>query len=62
VYLLYWTAFVDDEGRLQIRDDPYDRDGRVAAALARPPIAAPRPANPGRVPAAGQGARTERRQ
>jgi murein L,D-transpeptidase YcbB/YkuD len=52
VYLLYWTAFIDDEGRLQLRDDPYDRDGRVAAALARSPVAA----RPGRTPAAGQGA------
>jgi murein L,D-transpeptidase YcbB/YkuD len=51
VYLLYWTAFVDDEGHLQLRDDPYDRDGRVAAALARSPAAAAR-----RAPAAGQGA------
>jgi murein L,D-transpeptidase YcbB/YkuD len=47
VYLLYWTAFVDDEGRLQLRDDAYDRDARVAAALARSPGAAPpRPGGP----------------
>jgi murein L,D-transpeptidase YcbB/YkuD len=52
VYLLYWTAFVDDEGRLQLRDDLYDRDGRVAAALSRSPWAVPRPA--ARPPAAGQ--------
>src|SRR5262249_14796518 len=44
VYLLYWTALVDDEGRLQLRDDPYDRDARVAAGLARNPGAMPRPA------------------
>jgi murein L,D-transpeptidase YcbB/YkuD len=44
VYLLYWTAIVDDEGRLQLRDDPYDRDARVAAALTRAPGAASRPA------------------
>lgn len=61
VYLLYWTAFVDDEGRLQLRDDPYDRDGRVAAALARHPVAA-RPARQGRTPAAGQGTGVENRQ
>jgi murein L,D-transpeptidase YcbB/YkuD len=35
VYLLYWTAFVDDGGRLHFRDDVYDRDARVLAALAR---------------------------
>jgi murein L,D-transpeptidase YcbB/YkuD len=35
VYLLYWTAFVDGEGRLQLRDDVYGRDARLAAALAR---------------------------
>ena len=46
VYLLYWTAFVDDEGRLQLRDDPYDRDPRVAAALARSPMTASRPGGP----------------
>jgi murein L,D-transpeptidase YcbB/YkuD len=60
VYLLYWTAFVDDEGRLQLRDDPYDRDGRVAAALARFPVAA-RPAGPART-ATGQGAGVDKRQ
>jgi murein L,D-transpeptidase YcbB/YkuD len=56
VYLLYWTAFVDDEGRLQLREDPYDRDGRVAAALARSPFARAPAARPGRAPAPGQGA------
>ena len=56
VYLLYWTAFVDDESRLQLRDDPYDRDPRVAAALARAPVTLPRPGNPARTPASGQGA------
>ena len=49
VYFLYWTAFVDDEGRLQLRDDPYDRDGRVAAALARPPVAPAGPNGVGRL-------------
>jgi hypothetical protein len=43
VYLLYWTAFVDDEGRLQLVDDPYDRDARVAAGLARASVVAARP-------------------
>ena len=55
VYLLYWTAFVDDEGRLQLPEDPYDRDGRVAAALARAPGGAVRPAGATRPPAAGPG-------
>ncbi len=55
VYLLYWTAFVDDEGKLQLREDAYDRDGRVAAALARSPFAPPRASVPSR-PAAGEGA------
>jgi murein L,D-transpeptidase YcbB/YkuD len=26
VYLMYWTAWVDNEGRLQLRDDVYSRD------------------------------------
>jgi murein L,D-transpeptidase YcbB/YkuD len=60
VYLLYWTAFVDDEGRLQVRDDPYDRDARVAAALARSPFPA-RSTVPGRTPAAGPGAALDHR-
>ena len=57
VYLLYWTAFVDDEGRLQLREDPYDRDPRVAAALARAPaiVPVPHPGSPVRTPASGQG-------
>jgi murein L,D-transpeptidase YcbB/YkuD len=55
VYLLYWTAFVDDEGKLQVREDVYDRDGRVAAALARSPFGPPRASTPPR-PAAGEGA------
>jgi murein L,D-transpeptidase YcbB/YkuD len=46
IYLLYWTALVNDEGKIQLRDDPYDRDARVAAALARSPFAAPRAAAP----------------
>lgn len=46
VYLLYWTAFVDEEGRLQVRDDLYDRDDRVAAALARAQAPIPRGATP----------------
>jgi murein L,D-transpeptidase YcbB/YkuD len=55
VYLLYWTALVDDEGRLQLRDDPYDRDPRVAAALARSPATVAHPGSPVRTPTPGQG-------
>lgn len=40
VYLLYWTAFVE-EGTLHFRDDVYGRDRRLAIALgdAEPPAA-----------------------
>jgi murein L,D-transpeptidase YcbB/YkuD len=33
VHLTYQTAFVDDAGKLQIRDDVYGRDARMLAAL-----------------------------
>ncbi|HTO55301.1 MAG TPA: L,D-transpeptidase family protein [Myxococcota bacterium] len=36
VLLLYWTAWVDGEGKLQLRRDLYGRDARVAAGLAQP--------------------------
>jgi murein L,D-transpeptidase YcbB/YkuD len=58
VYILYWTAFVDETGRLHFRDDVYDRDPRLLGALAglvhgpgRGPTStkAPAPARP-RVP------------
>lgn len=37
IHLLYWTAWVDDDGALQLRDDIYARDARLLAALDAPP-------------------------
>lgn len=37
VHLLYWTAWVDDEGELSLRPDLYGRDAKVLAALNEPP-------------------------
>ena len=34
VYILYWTAFVGPDGLVHFRDDVYERDRRLAAALA----------------------------
>lgn len=34
VYLLYWTAFVAADGTVDFRDDIYDRDLRLVAAMA----------------------------
>ena len=33
VHLTYQTAFVDDEGRLQMRDDIYGFDARIHAIM-----------------------------
>lgn len=37
VHVLYWTSFVDDRGRVNFREDLYERDRPVARALANAP-------------------------
>ena len=36
VFLFYWTAWVDSEGTLQLREDVYGRDSALIEALAQP--------------------------
>lgn len=37
VYIQYWTAWVDDRGQLQFRNDIYNRDSRLIASLRETP-------------------------
>jgi murein L,D-transpeptidase YcbB/YkuD len=38
VHLLYWTAWIDEKGNLNFREDIYNRDDPLnAALLERPP-------------------------
>ena len=43
ILLDYWTADVDDDGRVILRPDLYGRDPALAAALSRPLPVSPLP-------------------
>lgn len=47
VYLLYWTAFVDAEGRVEFRKDIYQHDPEVLRALSVNPVPTAGEAAPG---------------
>ncbi len=40
VYVLYWTAWVGDDGHMEFHRDHYERDAAIAAALEHSPVTA----------------------